>query len=584
MTKIENISVKYPDKYGIKDVLREGHSRLPEFLELSLRSYRMYSSLLDENLTIEETLRKNENISIFEHQIRAAQRVKNVLGGTAMLSDEVGLGKTIEAGIIIKEFIVTGLAKKVLILAPPSLLPQWQDEMKVKFNLDFVSQKLDSRFSDVKEHDLLLMSHSSAIYPNYSKSLEEVFWDLVIVDEAHSMKNSETLKHKLVRDLSKRNLLLLSATPVQNNLSELYNLVELLQPGLLGTWKQFRDKYTLDKQSRILNSAFRSELQNILSKVIIRTTRNEVKYIKFKKRIPHTEILESSDDERTLYSRITNVIRDAYNADKGSNFLQLMIYQRLAASSTPCAKRAIEGMRQKNIIDEEEHYELMQIAERIDIDVKLEFLLDIVSKDKSKFLIFTEFIPTQNYIVEKLEQLGETVAIFNGELSAQTRFEQVSKFKNEARIMVSTGAGGEGQNFQFCHNVVNYDLPWNPMRIEQKIGRVHRIGQTEDVNIYNYAVDGTIEAYILQLLFQKINLFVMTLGEMDLIFESDDEEMSHKTWFKEFLLSKSPEDTSNRFSVLGEKIKKQKELADVVSNFSDEVFENFNLSSVGDSK
>ena len=138
------------------------------------------------------------------------------------------MGKTIEACIIIKEYIITGLAKKVLILAPPSLLPQWRDELASKFNLDFVSQQDTLKFIDVHSHDLLLMSHASASYPEKSKALQEIFWDLVIVDEAHSMKNSVTKKHQLVKNLSKRHLLLLSATPIQNNLEELYNMVELL--------------------------------------------------------------------------------------------------------------------------------------------------------------------------------------------------------------------------------------------------------------------------------------------------------------------------------------------------------------------
>ena len=144
--------------------------------------------------------------------------------------------------------------------------------------------------------------------------------------------------------------------------------------------------------------------------------------------------------------------------------------------------------------------------------------------------------------------------------------------------MVSTGAGGEGQNFQFCHNVVNYDLPWNPMRVEQKIGRVHRIGQTNDVNIYSYAIEGTIEAYILELLYEKILLFTMTLGELDLIFEDFSESSSTKTWFKEFMTSKNELEIYNKFSVLGKNLSEQKTSAEVCNSFSNEVFSNFDLS------
>ena len=580
MTDTENIRIQYPDKFGIKEKLRNNLEHNPEFLELTLKSHELLSLLQNQKLAITESLRVNKNVSIFEHQIRAAQRVKNDLGGSALLSDEVGLGKTVEAGIIIKEFLMTSLAKKVLILAPPSLLLQWQDEMISKFNLDFVSQKGDSRFTSVSSHNLLLMSHSSAVFPNYSEALKNIFWDIIVVDEAHSMKNSQTHKHKLVQNLSKRHLLLLSATPVQNNLSELYNIVELLRPGYLGTWNQFKEKYTLDDSSRRLNSLYREELQEILSKVVVRTTRKEVgQYIDFKERIPHTNILEPTEKESLLYRQITDCIREAYDASEDSNFLALMTYQRLAASSTRCSKRALYKMKMNKVIDGQKYDSLISIADQIPIDSKLLDLMKIISSDKSKFLIFTEFYATQDYVVEYLKEHGYSVAVFNGKLSVDERSESVRNFKNKCQIMVSTGAGGEGQNFQFCHNVVNYDLPWNPMKVEQKIGRVHRIGQTSDVNIYNYAIHGTIEAYILELLYEKIQLFTMVLGEMDLIFE-DSEDNSSQTWFKEFMDSKSESEIKNKFSSLGDSLKNQKEVAEVVKNFSSDVFQNFNLSAI----
>jgi len=183
LVKLEIIKTRFPDKFGIKEKLRNNQLHNPEFLELTLKSYKILSYLKNQKLSITESLRTNKNVSIFDHQILAAQRIKNELGGTALLADEVGLGKTIEAGIIIKEFLTTDLAKKVLILAPPSLLLQWQDELASKFNLDFINQQGDPRFTDVLSHDLLIMSHASAVYPNYSEALKENYWDLVVVDE-----------------------------------------------------------------------------------------------------------------------------------------------------------------------------------------------------------------------------------------------------------------------------------------------------------------------------------------------------------------------------------------------------------------
>ena len=581
MAKIESIKIRYPDKFGIKDKLRNGQTHSPEFLDLTLKSYELFSFLRNETLSITESLRTNQNVNILDHQILAAKKVKNELGGSAFLADEVGLGKTIEAGIIIKEFFITGLAKKILILAPPSLLLQWQDEMLSKFNMDFVEQKSDKRFINASSHDLLLMSHASAVFPNYVEALKNVFWDLVVVDEAHSMKNSQTLKHKLVRDLPKRNLLLLSATPMQNNLSELYNMIDLLRPGYLGTLQEFEEKYANDKNSRSLNPMFREELQNILSKIVIRTTRKECsEYIKFTDRIPHTKVLTPTENEVELYEKITDVIRDAYNSSKNSNFLALMTYQRLATSSTESSKRALFKMKMNDVIDDEKYDELMSLANTITLDSKLVDLLEVVKKANSKFLIFCNFYVTQDYLKKIFEENGFSVTLYNGKMSPDEKFESKKLFENEVQIMISTGAGGEGQNLQFCHNIVNYDLEWNPMRIEQKIGRVHRIGQTNNVQIYNYALKDTIDAYILELLFMKLKLFSETLGELDLMFEDTESDGLSTSWFKEYMEARSNSDAENRFTTLGEDMEeRQKTIKETVNEFNNRVFDNFDLSS-----
>ena len=581
MTTIENIRTRYPDEFGIKDKLRNGQTHSSEFLDLTLKSYELFSFLRNATLSITESLRTNQNVNILDHQILAAKKVKNELGGSAFLADEVGLGKTIEAGIIIKEFFTTGLAEKILILAPPSLLLQWQDEMLSKFNMDFVEQKSDKRFINASSHDLLLMSHASAVFPNYVEALKNVFWDLVVVDEAHSMKNSQTLKHKLVRDLPKRNLLLLSATPMQNNLTELYNMIDLLRPGYLGTLQQFEQKYANDKHSRSINPMFREELQSILSKIVIRTTRKECsEYINFTDRIPHTKVLTPKENEAKLYEEITNVIREAYNSSEDSDFLALMTYQRLATSSTESSKRALFKMKMNDVIDDEKYNELMSIANTITLDSKLEDLLEVIKKAGSKFLIFVSFYVTQDYIAEFLKKNGFSVTLYNGKMSPGEKFESKKLFQNEAQIMISTGAGGEGQNFQFCHNIVNYDLEWNPMKIEQKIGRVHRIGQTNNVQIYNYALKDTIDAYILELLFTKLRLFTETLGELDLMFEDSESEGLSTSWFKEYMQAKSNSDAENRFTTLGDDMEeRQKTIKETVNEFNKRVFDNFDLSS-----
>jgi len=575
---------EFPDRFGIKDAIRSGMTKSPEFLDLTLRVYKLLAHLKDQDLTISDDIKSNENLNVFDHQILAAQKVKNDLGGSAILADEVGLGKTVEAGIIIKEFLVTGLAKRVLILAPPSLLSQWKDEMYSKFDLSFTNHQDDPVFENAKSNDLLLMSHSSAVFPKQSAYLNSIYWDLVVVDEAHSMKNSSTYKHNLVKNLQKRNILLLTATPLQNNLEDLYNLVDLIAPGDLGSLGQFLKKYAADAKSRSINPLFCEELQRILSSLIIRTTRAEVRqYIKFTDRIPNTDIIDPADAESSLYNAITTVIRSLYMSNKDP--LALMIYQRLASSSTEASKRALYKMRSNKMITDQRYDEIMAIANSIGLDSKLSKLLTITKNDKSKFLVFTEFYATQDYVAANLKKHGHSVTLFNGKMSSDEKQDSIRRFKGDTQIMISTSAGGEGQNFQFCHNVVNYDLPWNPMRVEQRIGRVHRIGQKNDVNIFNFALYGTIESYILELLYMKIDLFTMALGDMDLMFEDAWSGGSAHTWFKEYLNASDDEEKHNRFSALGEDWKSRKnKMGDVIQDFNSNVFTNFDLSVLKDKR
>ena len=582
MLKIEDIKTTFPDKFGIINNLRNKKISNPEFLELVLKSYEIRSELKTQQLAIRDLLQTNENVNIYDHQILAALKVKMDLGGTALLADEVGLGKTIEAGIIIKEFLTTGLANKVLILSPPSLLSQWQSELGSKFNLDFVSQKNDPRFKGIQNHDLLLMSHSSAVFPNQAQQLMETYWDIVIVDEAHSMKNAQTRKHKLVKDLPKRNLLLLTATPLQNNLKELYNLIELLRPGHLGTWNQFKDRYMLDADNRSFNPVFKKELQETLSEIIIRTRRQEVKrYIPFKDRIPSTKVLEPTKKELLLYNGITDIIRSAYFESERS--FTLLIYQKLTSSSTASSKKALYKMKMNKMISDARYEYLLKIANSIHVDTKMAELFKLVQKNDSKFLVFTEFYATQDYIAKYLTEHGYTVTTYNGKMNYEERDYAVEHFKDDVQIMISTSVGGEGQNFQFCHNIVNYDLPWNPMKVEQRIGRVHRIGQKNNVNIYSYALSGTIEAYILELLYTKIRLFEMALGDMDLMFGDSWNGGSANTWFKEYMDGKGKTEIINKFSSLGEDwVNRKKNVNDAINDFNQDVFANFELSVLED--
>ena len=580
MINPNNVTIRFTDRSNVKSKLRKLQFDDKKIFDLTITAFELLSQIKESKLSIISSIKSNKAIELYDHQIFAAMKVKNEFGGSAILADEVGLGKTMESGIILKEFLISGLAKSILILVPPSLVYQWQDELQTKFNLSF-TQKDDPNFKDPASHELLIFSHSSAASPTQRNFLKKRNWDMIIVDEAHSMKNASTQKHQLLKELSRKFTLFLSATPIQNNLSELYNLVELLKPGTFGTLSEFKTRYADDAQMRKINPFFKDELQKKLSKIIIRTTRQQVKkYIAFTERIPYTKILKPTNDERDLYDKITNKVHEYY--DSGYDILYLMVIQRLISSSTESTKQALFKMKKSELFGEDDYNELMEIANRIKIDTKTNDLLDVIKKDAvSKFLIFTEYYATQDYLARILSEKGYYITLFNGKMSLPERAESVEKFRNQSQIMISTGAGGEGQNFQFCHNVVKYDLPSNTMRVEQRVGRVHRIGQKNNVNIFNYAYEHTIDAYILQLLYTKIKLFTMTIGHLDLLFEDVTDEKTGTHFFKEYITAKNDKEITNKFSTIGEDWEnRKKNLTIAVEQFNQEVFDNFSLSPI----
>ena len=575
----------YSDRNNVKKKLRELLFDDPDNLTNILKAYEIINSQHTRDLTIQRSL--DSTIQILDHQIMAAKLVKNDFNGRVLLADEVGLGKTIEAGILLKEYFVTGMIKNALILTPPSLRTQWQQELKSKFELDFIVNRDDSRFRDFDKHNMLISSLASAAIPKNAEKLNSIEWDLVIVDEAHRLKNASTHAHKFVKELPKKFIFLLSATPIQNNIQELYNMIEIIRPGILGSWNNFSSTYTIDKNAREINPARRIELQNLLKQVVIRTTRNEVRnYLRFTDRIPQTYLLDASDIEVELYDRATEFVRNLWVKEKeGKRFiLPLMTLQRQICSSSAATRSAIQKKIGQFPESKLELEEILALTDQIKVDSKMKCLENIIKKNPdSKHLIFTEFTGTQDYIFDSLEDSGIQTVKFNGSMSTSQRDAAVSNFKRDIQVLVSTEAGGEGQNFQFCSNVINYDLPWNPMKVEQRVGRVHRIGQEEDVHIHNLAIVGTIEEYILKLLFDKINLFKMTIGDLDLLFEDDGFDKMPSEIFESYMSAMSKNDLKNKFSALGDKWShKKEEINDTVMQFDDKVFANFKLSSLED--
>lgn len=584
---LHDIDIRYDDRFGVKNKIKQGHHTDLDIFKNVLKAYKILLLQKEDQLLVLKSL--ETKIDLYPHQLYTALRVKNDFGGRGLLADEVGLGKTIEAGILIKEYVARGLVRTVLILTPSTLVTQWKDEMQGKFDEHFVTaRKHDKEFEGFDRHDRLICSIDTAKGPRNAQIISKRDWDMVIVDEAHRLKNENTRNYQFVKSLPKKYFLFLTATPIQNNLKELYNLVDLIKPGLLGTWTNFESNYVADSKARIIRADTRERLQNILVDVVIRTRREEVRsYLTFTNRIPQTHRLTPSPEERELYDKLTLFVKARYKTLTAANaplisIFALITLQRQLTSSTSAIIRALR----RKIISEPDNrsdYEyFISLATKIKEDTKMKKLKEIIKNNpQTKYLIFTTFLATQDYISNWFEEDGLNVVKYSGTMNAIEKDVAISKFKRDTQIMVSTEAGSEGKNFQFCNAVINYDLPWNPMRVEQRVGRVHRIGQEHDVIIHNFSLIDTIEDYILTLLYEKIRLFQLTIGDIDLLLE-DEVRMLPKKIFDTYMSSYDERDAINKFAVLTKELLDKRAIAESVQQFDKNVFLNFDFSALSE--
>lgn len=493
-------------------------------------------------------------VTPYPHQVDTAKKVLNELHGRAILADEVGLGKTIEAGLILKEYLIRGLVKKVLILVPSSLVIQWVRELNSKFKITAWAQKNAHSWID---YDIVVASIDAAKRDPHRDIVLGQEWDLVIVDEAHKLKNNKSKNWELINTLRKKYLLLLTATPVQNDMKELYNLITLLKPGQLGSQSQYSSTYMENK--RLPKN--REELKEALSEVMIRNKRSEGGVV-FTKRTVESVLLDLSPEERELYDEVSSFIKDQYTMmrEEGrGNPLQLISLQRQICSSPYAALVSLKNMKEspKTPSDIRERVEyLYKLAESIQAYTKVNKVIDLIKQIDDKVIIFTEYRATQDFILYMLQQHGIRAVIFRGGFKKSKKDWMTELFKNRFQVLVATEAGGEGINLQFCSHVINFDLPWNPMRVEQRIGRVHRLGQTRDVNIYNLATYGTIEEHIVSLLEEKIQMFEMVIGELDLILGNLKVGRQFDNEMMDLLVKGASQDElKSKFDELGDKLK-----------------------------
>lgn len=511
------------------------------------------------------------------HQLYVLGRALSNNNIRYILADEVGLGKTIEAGLIIKELKTRGLIKRVLIVCPKGLVTQWNLEMQEKFGEKFniiLPEDYDT-IRKITDTDDVYGQFDQVISPMDSiKPLERRIgwdeariekyneeriysiinsgWDLVVIDEAHRVAGStgEVARYKLGSLLAQASpyLLLLTATPHNGKTEPFLRLIRLVDE------KAFPNYKAIVKE-QVAPYVIRTEKRNAIDN-------NGDRFFKNRK----TKIISLHWDERhsmqrKLYEMVTDYVSKNYNKamrNRGKNmwfvFLLIMM-QRLVTSSTSAIRQSLEKrvavlkeqeFRYQSMTEEEfaemdleENLEdaissisldikdeIAQLTAIIDVakqaeyqysDVKVEPLLslidDLYAEDRrQKVIIFTEFVATQNYLKDLLTSRGYSVSTLNGSMGIDERNTVLAEFKTKSDILISTDAGGEGLNLQFSNCVINFDLPWNPMKIEQRIGRVDRIGQQRDVFVFNFVLADTVENRVRDVLEEKLDVILKELG------------------------------------------------------------------------
>ena len=511
------------------------------------------------------------------HQLHVLNRTMETNNIRYILADEVGLGKTIEAGMIIKELKSRGLVQRVLVVCPTGLVTQWATEMQEKFHEKFHAI-LPSDYDTIRR-----LTDTDDVYGQYDQVIspmdsikpiekhagwtdervekyneERIYsiinsgWDLIIIDEAHRVAGSsgDVARYKLGYLLSQASpyLLLLSATPHNGKTEPFLRLVRLLDE------EAFPNSKSIVKEQ--------------VAPYLIRTEKREAidnnGNLLFKNRITHLVELhwdERHTFQRELYELVSHYVSKTYDKAKRNRkknmclIFLLIIMQRMVTSSTAAVRQSLERrlevlksqntrigslteadlaeMEIEDNVDEALEAMSINMAEEIDElehiiavakqaeyqhpDVKVERLVDIMdeilSEDRNqKIIIFTEFVGTQKYWQQLLENGGVSVSVLNGSMSIEERNEALQEFKTETSIFISTDAGGEGLNLQFSNIIINYDLPWNPMKIEQRCGRADRIGQQRDVHIFNFIVADTVENRVREVLEQKLSVIFKELG------------------------------------------------------------------------
>lgn len=607
----------------------------------------------------------SSTVDINPHQIDAALFAFNSpFSKGVVLADEVGLGKTIEAGLVLCQYWATG-KHKVLVVCPASLRKQWEAELLDKFGIP--SEILDTKnYNAYQREGKNPLSPKRAIICSYNfaaKHKEQILlhgFDVAVIDEAHKMRNVYRTSAKTsaeVRDaLCGVKKLLLTATPFQNSLMELYGLTSIIDDRLFGSEKSFRKQY--GKGDNL------NELRQRIEKLYTRTLRRDVReYINYTKRLPLTQKFNATDQEQKLYQAVSDFLRhdDIYSVPVSQKKLTTMIVRKILASSTYALvftlthikerlQRMLETQKKESLeLDEliddedwslfedeaEEMEEETALFDQDEIDIprlknEIATIESFIEKAKAikqeskslallkslkkafqmlnkqgaehKALIFTESTKTQTFLKSFLEANGYEgrIVLFNGKASepqtneiykkwclahpdkvsgikaADRRAAAVDYFQNNADLMIATEAAAEGLNLQFCSLVINYDLPWNPQRIEQRIGRCHRYGQKYDVVVVNFLnTRNYADVRVFDLLSSKFKLFDDVFGASDEVLgQADNIDIESRIW-EIYQMCRSEEEIKEAFEKLQSEM--QEQIDERMSQVCEQVLENFDI-------
>jgi superfamily II DNA or RNA helicase len=511
-------------------------------------------------------------VETFWYQVETVRKVLKQFRGRVLLADEVGLGKTIEAGMVLKEYLLRGMAERVLVLTPATLVGQWKEEMATKFEIEFATS-YDSLLRNDSEkfwsQPRVIASIATARRGEHRELLARQNYDLVIVDEAHHLKNRATENWKLVNALNKRFLLLLSATPVQNSLVELYNLLTLLKPGIFKTEKEFRASYMTSGKPRA--PANKEMMRDLMRDVMIRNTRSLVD-VKLPPRHATTLRLEPGEEERACYLELTGLVADAHRQATTQQRLALRYLLSAAGSTTATAAGAI-GRYLESRNGSREWRKLQERYLAIAPSSKEQALVELLHRNPAeKKMVFVHHRETLRRLADLAPREGVACEQFEGGMTGPEKDAAVRRFHDEVPLLICTESGGEGRNLQFCNTLINFDLPWNPMTIEQRIGRIHRIGQHRDVFVFNLAVRGTLEDQVLRILDEKINMFELVVGEIgEILGEMEDEqdfgELVYAAW-----VETTEAERESAFEQLGERLVEAKQQYEEVKALDEELF------------